>query len=137
MDGFVPSGERGFLDRFVQRRVGMTGATDIFRRRGEFNGERQLGDQGAGIRPDNMRAQYPVGLGIGQNFDEAGAIGTGGPRPRIGDKRELADTVLNAIVLELFLGPADRGWSTRPFWTARWSGGSRTPGLRSWPSLPS
>ena len=44
-------GERRFLDRFGQRRVGVAGAGDVLGRRAEFHGDGGLADHVAGIGP--------------------------------------------------------------------------------------
>ena len=66
MDGVLLDGERGFLDRFAQGRVGMNGATKVFAASAEFH------------HRDNFRDQF--GSGMGENRGAENAISLGDRR---------------------------------------------------------
>ncbi len=84
VDGAAIDGERGFLDRFVQGRVGVAGAGDVLGRGAELHRERRLGDHRAGVGADDVDAEHAVARGIGEDLDEAlgVAVGAGARRWR-------------------------------------------------------
>src|SRR5487761_400078 len=108
MDGMAIDRERRFLDRFLERGVSMNGTRDVLGGRGEFHGQRSLGDHRAGVRADDMDAEDAIAAGIGENFDKAFGESVGASA-RIGRERELAGLVGDARLLQLFLRSADRG----------------------------
>ena len=77
MNGASADSERGFLDRFGQGRVTVTGARNVLGRCTELHGHDDLVDQVAGIRSDDVGPENPVGLRIRQNFHETVGIRIG------------------------------------------------------------
>lgn len=107
-DRMAIHGQRGFLHRFRQRRMGMDGAVDVFRRGAEFDGHHQFLDQVTGIGANDMRADHLLGLLVFQDLHET--VGhRHGARAGIRGERELAGLVSHAGSLELFLGLAHAG----------------------------
>src|SRR6266446_9715891 len=102
-----PAGDRQcrFLDRPVQGWMGMAGPRDVLGGSAEFHAHDDLGDQIAGIGPQDMSAQDPIGGGVGENLHET--VGHGhGPGRAIGGEGKFADLVSNTLYLELLLGLA-------------------------------
>ena len=84
----------------------MTGPGQVFRRTAKLHQNRDLVDHLADILAHEMRSEHAVGFDIGQNLDEP--VGRQHRLcPSIGGERELADLVVDAGLLELFLGLAD------------------------------
>ena len=102
--------ERGFLDRFRQTRVTMTGAGDVFGGTAEFHHVDDFLDEITALRADDVAAETPVGLRVGQNFHEAVRIRVAAC-PRVGGERELARIVCDARFFKLFFGLADEATS--------------------------
>src|SRR5215472_17661801 len=108
VDRAAVDGEGGFLDGFVQGRVGVAGAGDVLRRRGKLHADDELGDQIARIRADDMGAEDAIRRLVGEDLDEA--VGHGhGARPAIGHEGELANLIGDALGLQLLLGLPDGG----------------------------
>ena len=64
--------------------MGVAGARDVLGRGAEFHGDGGLGDHGLGVGPENVHAEHAIGLGVGEDFDEAFGrqIGPGAARWR-------------------------------------------------------
>ena len=110
MNGALVHRHGGFLDRLRQGRMRMAGAGDVFGRGAEFHGDRGLGDHVAGIGADDVDAEHAVGLGVGDDLDEAvgGQVDLGAA---VGGEGKLADVVGDAGRLQLLLGFADEAIS--------------------------
>ena len=63
--------QRCFLHGLGQRRVGVAGARDVLGRSAELHSHSGFRDHVAGVGADDVDAEHPVGLGVGQDFDEA------------------------------------------------------------------
>ena len=55
----------------------MASARDIFRRGAEFLGEHGFGNQCPGIGADDVDAENPVAVALGEDFDETFGIAVG------------------------------------------------------------
>src|ERR1700722_3514580 len=88
--------------------MGVAGAGDVLGRGAEFHGDGGLADHVAGVGAENVHAEHAVGLGVGQDFDEAvgGQVDLGAG---IGGERKLPGIIGNAGRFQLFLGFADGG----------------------------
>ena len=84
----------------------VAGAGHILGARAELHGDRDLSDQRAGIRPDDVRAQHAVRVLVGENLHEAVHLAHGA-RAAIRHEGELADLVARTARLQLLLGLAD------------------------------
>ena len=71
MDGAAIDGQRGFLDRFIQRRMTMTGARNIFGRSTKGHGGGTFMNDGAGFMADDMHTKHTVRLGIGEDLHKS------------------------------------------------------------------
>src|SRR5476651_2211114 len=71
VDGATIDRQGGFLGRFAERRVRVHGAREILRAAVEFHDGDDLGDQLGGVRPNNLRAEQSIRLGVRDQFDEA------------------------------------------------------------------
>src|SRR5260370_1386290 len=107
MDRASADGEGGFLDRLVERRMGMRRARDVLGRGAILHGERRLGDHRAGIWPNDMDTEHAVGLGIGEDLDEAVSVRVGA-RAAIRREGEFSRLVGYPGGLQLLLDLADR-----------------------------
>lgn len=63
--------EAGFLDHFGQGRVGVARAGDVFAARAELDRAHELGDQVAGARAEDVRAQDAVRVLVREHLDAA------------------------------------------------------------------
>ena len=92
MDRALGDRHGGFLHRLRQRRMRVTGASDILRRRAEFHGDDGLSDHIAGVGTNEMHAENTVGFGIGENLYEAvsGQVDLGSA---VGGEWKLADVI--------------------------------------------
>src|SRR5215208_197860 len=108
MNGALVHRHCGFLHGLGERRMGMAGARDILRRRAELHGDGGFRDHVAGVGAEDMHAQHAVGVGVGEDLDEAigRQIDLGAA---VGGERKLADLVGKAGFLDLLLVLADRG----------------------------
>src|ERR1700680_503912 len=100
--------QRRFLHRLRQRRMGVAGRRDVLGGGAELDPERHFADERARVGADDVHAEHPVGLGVGQNFHEAlgGLVDLGAS---VGGERELPNLVGNTFRLQLVLAAADRG----------------------------
>ena len=78
----------------------------VFGRAAELHQHRRLGDHLAGVGADDMDAEHPIGVCVGEDLDEAvrRAVDLGAA---VGGERELADLVGDPGGLQLLLGLAD------------------------------
>src|SRR3954454_19871668 len=58
MDRALAHRQGGFLHSFGERRVGVTGAGDVFGGGAEFHRHRRLGDHVAGVGPEDVHAEH-------------------------------------------------------------------------------
>src|SRR5262249_37746807 len=100
--------QRRFFDRLGERRMGVAGARAILGGGGELDAQRHFGNQIAGLGADDMATHDPIGLGVGENFDEALGVAVGAGAA-VGRERELADLIGGALGLQLLLGLAEVG----------------------------
>ena len=84
MDGAAIDGERGFLDRLVQRRMSVAGARDILEDAPKPSPCAFMDDR-AGFMADDVDPKDTVGLGIGENLHEAVGMAL---RPRAAVRRK-------------------------------------------------
>ena len=87
---------------------GVAGAGEIFRRAAEFHQHRRLVDHLAGAEADDMHAEHAVGRLVGEDFHETVGV-QHGAGAAVRREREFPDLVVDAGLLQLFLGLADRG----------------------------
>ena len=67
----VVHGQRRFSQRFGERGVGMKRAGDVLAAGRVFHGDRGFGQKIARPRTHDVNAQHPVGVRVGEHFDEA------------------------------------------------------------------
>src|SRR5437879_8818284 len=66
--------ERGFLQRLTQRWVRVHHHADVLRRAAVLERLHRFLNQLRHRRPNHVRAQQFIGLGVGDEFDEAGRV---------------------------------------------------------------
>ena len=71
--------ERGFLQSFSERRVGVTHPGDVLGGGPVFHGHDRFGDHVGGTRSADVNAQDFIGFGVGEDLDEPVGVhrGTG------------------------------------------------------------
>src|SRR4051812_47549929 len=105
VDRLEEGGQRRFLHRFRHRRMGVAGAGQIFRRAAELHQHRRLMDHLTGAEADDMDAEHAVALLVSQDLHETVGMQYAA-RAAIGGEGEFADLVVDAGLLQLFLGLA-------------------------------
>ena len=97
-----PRGSRGFADGFAQRRVRVGASGDVLGAAVVLHDRHALGDQFRRPRAEDVDAQHAVGLRVGQHLHPAVGF-VHRFRPRDGRELELADAVLDSLLLQLLL----------------------------------
>ena len=115
MDGPLADCKRSLLDGLRPGRMRVAGAREIFRTAAKLHENAGFMDHFAGFSADNVHAEHAIGLRICENLHEAvgGLVDLGAA---IGGKREFADGIGHAGLLQFFLGLAFcwgalMGWS--------------------------
>ena len=85
------------LERFRERRVSVACSSDVLAAGAVLESQRAFGNHLAGVRADDVDAQYPIRLGIGDKLDHALGVKVS-LRAAVGGERECADFVLDAWI---------------------------------------
>src|SRR5690606_3865507 len=97
-----------FVKRLGKGRVREHHHAQVFGAGAELHGNGALLNQLGGARADHVNAQHAVGLGVGDDLDEAGGL-VGGHGAAAGGERRDADVDVHALGLQRLLGLADPG----------------------------
>ncbi len=106
VDGLVVGTHAGLLDSLRERGVGVARAGNVLRGGAVLHSKYELADELAGVGADDVSAEDLVGLGVGDNLDEAFSVVVGA-RAGVGHEGELADPVRDAVLLQVVLGAAN------------------------------
>ena len=108
MDGVLLDGERGFLDRFAQGRVGMNGATEVLAASTEFHDRDDFCDQFGSGMGENRGTENAISLGIGDELDHAFDVLVR-QRTAVGPEREFADAHFEPSLFREIFRDTDTG----------------------------
>src|SRR5690554_2958451 len=108
VNGLTIHCQSSFLHRFRHGRVREDHHAQVFGTGAEFHGDSALLYQLSCTWPNHVNTQYAVGLGAGNDFDEAGSV-VGRHGSTAGSEGEDADVHINAFGLQLLLVLADPG----------------------------
>ena len=106
MDGAAIDGERGFLDRLVQRRMSVAGARDILRRRAKRHRRCAFMDDRTGFVADDVNPEDTVGVGVGENLHKPVGMALR-PRAAVRRKRKTSLAIGNPCLLYTSPSPRD------------------------------
>src|SRR5437867_1015714 len=99
--------EGGFFHRFAERRMRMYRDADVLRRSAILERLHRFLNQLRHVRSDHVRAEQLVGLGVGNELDEAGSL-TRRARARVGGEGEFSGLVLPSARFHFVFSESDR-----------------------------
>src|SRR5690606_7692782 len=108
VNGLATHCQGSFFHRFRHGRVREDHHAQVFGASAEFHGDGALLDQLGRARADHVHTQYAVGLGAGDNLDEAGSI-VGSHGATAGSEGEYADVDFDTFGFQLLLVLANPG----------------------------